>query len=70
MTGSQNKTFDCISPTGLNGYCIKIIECPALINLILTVPLYDKDINYLKDAKCGVYDNNQPKVCCVPDNFD
>ncbi|KAH0557284.1 hypothetical protein KQX54_002757 [Cotesia glomerata] len=67
---AQNeRKFDCTSPTGLQGLCINIANCPPLVRLIKTVPLYQKDVAYLRMSQCGKSSNNKPKVCCVPDDF-
>ncbi|XP_074106767.1 CLIP domain-containing serine protease B9-like [Cotesia typhae] len=67
---AQNeRNFDCTSPTGLQGLCINIADCPPLLRLIKMVPLYQKDVAYLRGSQCGITFDNMPKVCCVPDDF-
>ncbi|CAG5078868.1 Protein of unknown function, partial [Cotesia congregata] len=58
----NERNFDCTSPTGLQGLCINIADCPPLVRLIKMVPLYQKDVAYLRMSQCGKSSDNKPKI--------
>ncbi|PSN45970.1 hypothetical protein C0J52_09760 [Blattella germanica] len=54
---------NCIDPTGQNGQCITIQQCPTLLDLLRQKPLTQKTAQFLREAQCG-FEGRYPKVCC------
>ncbi|XP_050356536.1 phenoloxidase-activating enzyme-like isoform X3 [Nymphalis io] len=56
--------LQCTTPTGRNGQCIAVTECPALIALIQKTNRTAKELKLLRESHCGFNEQNMPKTCC------
>ncbi|XP_046972543.1 phenoloxidase-activating enzyme-like [Vanessa cardui] len=54
----------CTTPTGRNGKCLTIYECPTLVALIQNPDRTNEDLKFLRESQCGFSEQNLPKVCC------
>lgn len=53
--------MNCYTPNAEPGTCIKIKECPSILNILKRKN--PQDIEFVKKSKCG-RDNGTPNVCC------
>lgn len=51
----------------IQGYCIQLRQCPALLQLISRKPIRPQDTDYLRRSHCG-FEGKEPKVCCDPND--
>ncbi|KAJ9596095.1 hypothetical protein L9F63_012679 [Diploptera punctata] len=55
---------NCQDPSGQNGQCISLVQCPHLEAILKQRPLTQAKVQFLRDAQCG-FEGRYPKVCCA-----
>lgn len=53
----------CRTPNGLNGNCVSVYECQALLAILNNQRRTQQDEKFLRDSQCGTK-NSVPAVCC------